>query len=86
MDNSKQIFTRSVGNLNVAIQNKVDYDDTDVAIGKELEIVSSSSRVRITDLALHEKIKNRIPKVTTAVQTGLSECVRDGERKGILKK
>ena len=46
----------------MAIQNEVDYDDNDVTTGKELEIVSSSSRARITDLALHERIKDRIPK------------------------
>ena len=39
-------------------------DDNDVTIGKELEIVNSSSRTHISDLALHEKIKERVPKVT----------------------
>ena len=57
--------TISVGNFNVAIQNEVDYnDDNDVTIGKELEIVNSSSRARISDLALHERIKDRVPKAT----------------------
>ena len=57
--------TINVGNFNVAIQNEVDYDDdNDVTIGKELEIVNSSSRARISDLALHERIKDRVPKAT----------------------
>ena len=55
----------SVGNFNVAIQNQVDYDDdNDVTIGKELEIVNSLSRALISEFVLHERIKDRIPKVT----------------------
>ena len=54
----------SVGNSNVAIQNEVDYDDDNVTIGKELEIVNSSSRALIRDLVLHETIKDRVPKAT----------------------
>ena len=41
-------------------------DDNDVTIGKELEIVNSSLRARISDLALHEKIKERVPKTTVS--------------------
>ena len=49
----------------MAIQNEVDYDDdNDATIGKELEIVKSSSRALISDLALHERIKDRVPKTT----------------------
>ena len=55
--------TINVGNFNVAIQNEVDYDDdNDVTIGKELEIVNSSSRARISDLVLYERIKGSVPK------------------------
>ena len=62
---SKCSKTMIVGNFNEAIQNEADYDDdNDVTIGKELEIVNSSSRALISDLALHERIKDRIPKVT----------------------
>ena len=57
--------TIGVGNFNMAIQNEVDYDDdNDITIGKELEIVNSSSSARISDLALHERIKDRVPKAT----------------------
>ena len=57
--------TISVSNFNVAIQNEVGYNnDNDVTIGKELEIVNSSSGARISDLALHERIKDRVPKAT----------------------
>ena len=44
----------------MAIHNEVDYDDDNgVTIGKELEIVNSSSRAMISDLALHERIKDK---------------------------
>ena len=62
---SKWSKTISAGNFNLAIKNEVDYDDdNDVTIRKELEIVTSSSLARISDLALHERIKDRVPKAT----------------------
>ena len=44
--------TISVGNFNMTFKMKYIDDDNDAMIGKELEIVNSSSRARISDLAL----------------------------------
>ena len=75
--------TISVGNFNVAIQNEVDYDDdNDVTIGKELEIVNSSSRARISDLALHDRIKDRVPKATISTTNW---AIRAWEKWGIKR-